>query len=175
MALAASQFTNTKRWQICPGRWGFTGTFTGPASYASGGETLTDAIWKAATGLKGLYAINFMPMLGNANTNAVGVAFDHTKVAGTSQGKIHIFDQVGAHTHDLLVVGGQGAGVALQIDVDSAAGVVGKTAATNRTLPGVAGTKNIGAPSGTTGLLANEAPATTNYGGFVCTFRGEGY
>lgn len=43
-----------------------------------------------------------------------------------------------AHSHALAIVGGQAAGVAIQFIPDTDAGVVGKTTATTRTLPGPA-------------------------------------
>jgi len=43
-----------------------------------------------------------------------------------------------AHSHDLAIVGGQAAGVAIQFTPDTDAGIVGKTTATTRTLPGPA-------------------------------------
>jgi hypothetical protein len=41
MALAASQFTNLKKVPVSAGLYMVTGTFTGPASYTSGGEDMT--------------------------------------------------------------------------------------------------------------------------------------
>lgn len=48
--------------------------------------------------------------------------------------KLLLFYPLAQHAHDLLVTGGQAAGAALQIEPDSAAAVLGKQAATNRTL-----------------------------------------
>jgi len=94
-------------------------SITGDASYTTGGYAFTPANI-------GLGVIDFVEF-DNASGN---VAFYNA-----STGKIQFFVD-GGNLPSVTVTGGQAAGPALQITPDSNAGVLGKTAATTRTIPG---------------------------------------
>lgn len=86
------------------------GTYTGPASYTSGGEDLTSTIL-AFLRCRQIYSLAFTPLVRASTGAQVPVAFDHN-VSGASQGKIRIgigggSVNVPSHTHDLLIIGGQ--------------------------------------------------------------------
>lgn len=92
---------------------------TGDNSYPTGGYALTAA-------QVGLGAVDFWEF---NSTGGYVVAYN----AATSKLLFYID---GANLPNVTVVGGQSAGPGLQITPDSAAGVLGKTAATTRTIPG---------------------------------------
>ena len=98
MAITTANFANTKRWPIAAGRWGFRTTFTGPSSYTSGGEPLTNALCLAALGLTRVESVQCSPIAGNSFANDSSLSFDHNAVSGSSQGKLHIYDQTGTNT-----------------------------------------------------------------------------
>lgn len=174
MALAATQFTAVRRYGLSPGRWTVTGTFTGPASYTSGGELLTNAILKAALGLRSLIFIDFTPAIPAAGTTATEFAFDHTPVTpGTDQGKIHAYaGGGGAHTHSFLAKGGQAAAGTDALSIKGTTPVtIGKEAATDATnIGGVGG----GVQAVTATTAASEIAGTTDLSTFICHFRAEG-
>lgn len=135
MALSAADFSNIKHTPLGPGRWMVTGTWTLPASYASGGEDLTTAILKATTRLNKIDAIIFTSKAGQITGSFDGVS------TATSQGKLHAFQAgLAGHTHDIKAIGGLTSSEALFLDASQS---FGKTAATDRTI--------VGATSATTG------------------------
>lgn len=89
-------------------------------SYATGGEDVS------AAGLGIARDPVFLAV--TVSEKRLGSEWDKTNK------KIKLFYPLAQHAHALLVTGGQAAGAALQIEPDSAAAVLGKTAATNRTL-----------------------------------------
>jgi hypothetical protein len=132
------------------------GTYTGPASYASGGEDLTATIL-ATLRCRQIYSLTFSPLVRASTGAQVPVAFDHN-VSGASQGKIRIGiggggGSVPAHTHDLLVKGGQ-IGSTTNDVATYATNILGKEQATDVTIAGVdSATKG--------GVLASTAAAGT--------------
>ena len=127
------------------------GKITFDASYTTGGLSLLPA----QIGLGVIDRIEF---------NQVGgfvVSYDYTAQ------KVKAFVD-GANLPTVKVTGGQAAGPALQITPDSAAGVLGKTTATDRTIPG--------ATFGLTAVPAAmaEVAATTNLATLVVEFRAYG-
>jgi hypothetical protein len=109
------------------------GTVTFDTSYTTGGEALT----AANVGLGVLEYIDFNPV--------AGFTFVYDYVAG----KVKAFAAGQSALPNVVVTGGQGAGPGLQITPDSNAGVLGKTTATTRTIPGA-----------TFGLVASGAGAS---------------
>jgi hypothetical protein len=95
---------------------------------------------------------------------AGGYIFEYVK----STGKVKAYVE-GSSLPDVKVTGGQSAGPALQMTPDSAAGVLGKTTATDFTVPGA-----------TFGLVAvpaasAEVAGSTNLAGVTFNFRAIGY
>lgn len=89
-------------------------------SYAAGGEDVSAA--KLGLSAEPLIVIA-VPTEKNLNGRV-----DHANK------KLLLFYPLAQHSHALLVTGGQAAGAALQIAPDDGTAVLGKTAATNRTL-----------------------------------------
>lgn len=116
-----------------------TFSITGDSSYTTGGYAFTPAN-------VGLGVIDFAEF-----DNAGG----YVAYYNSATGKIQFFVD-GGNLPNVVVTGGQGAASALQINPDSNAGVLGKTAATTRTIPG--------ATFGLVAVPANlvEVAATTN-------------
>lgn len=102
MAIAASDFSERKRWQ-CGNKTVVRAKYTGPASYTAGGEVLTNDILKAAFGLTHADLVQCETTLGATFTQGAQLAFDHTPVVGTSQGKFHIIDQTGTNVGTEIV------------------------------------------------------------------------
>lgn len=107
---------------------------------------------------------------------AGGYTFEYVK----STGKIKAYSATATGTiavtdGDVTITGGQAAGPALQITPDSNAGVLGKVAATTRTIPqatlGIAATTAV--LTGTAGALT-EVANTTSLSGVTFTFRAVG-
>lgn len=98
MAIAATDFTSVKRRGLGPGRVEVTGIFTGPASYASGGEALTQTISKAGLGLRRIESIDFQPLITQSDLASFKTAgFDYA-VSGSTLGEIHAYDAAGTET-----------------------------------------------------------------------------
>lgn len=97
MALAATQFTLTRRAPLGVRRYEITGKFVGPASYTAGGESLTEAILKTVGGIRTVEILSFTPLLDATFANAKALAFDRNKVS-TTAGKIHSYDAAGTET-----------------------------------------------------------------------------
>lgn len=127
------------------------GTITFDSSYATGGLSLTPA----NIGLGVLKRIQFN------NDSGYVCAYDYTAQ------KVLVY-QAGANLPSVKVTGGQVAGEALQITPDTNSGVLGKVAATDRTIPGATFGLVAGAAS------ANEVAATTNLSTLVVEFWAEG-
>lgn len=165
MAFGANEFTITKRLPIAAGVQMVVGKWTPSAAYTSGGETITQAICKAAFGLNTIYWMQFAPLVAANGATIAYAYFDHTVVAGTSQGKIRIVNANSPHLHDLLIIGGQGAGQAVQILPDGASPVLGKTTATSRTVASAQGTNGVQNNSVATiaNLAATEATAGIDF------------
>lgn len=124
-------------------------TITGDASYPTGGYTVTAAN-------VGLGVVDFWEF-----GNTSGYILEYVG------GKVKFYVD-GGNLPTVTVTGGQAAGPGLQITPDSAAGVLGKTTATSRTIPG--------ATFGLTAVPANmvEVPATTNLSAVVVPGRATG-
>jgi hypothetical protein len=127
------------------------GTITFDSNYQTGGMSLT----APNVGLGILDFINF--------NEVSGFAFEY--VASTQKVKVYVD---GGNLPTVTVVGGQGATSGLQISPDSNAGVLGKTQATTRTIPG-----------GTFGLVAVpaqmvEVAGGTNLSTLVAGFQATG-
>ena len=169
MALAATQFTSKKTVLLGAGMKMSVGTFTGPASYTSGGEDMTNALAKAIFGMVNVKYLSFTPLVDNDNAAlAVGVAFDHA-AAGSSQGKIRFVNALGAHLHSFLVKGGTAAAGTDTMNIKSL--VIGKEEATDRTNLG--GT-NGGVQNATAVVAGSEVVAATDLSGYVCRFMAIG-
>lgn len=129
-----------------------SGKITFDSSYTTGGLSLT----AANVGLSSIERIEF-----NSDSGYT-MAYDYTNK------KVQVFVD-GGNLPTVTVTGGQAAGPALQITPDSAAGVLGKTTATNRVIPGA-----------TFGLTAVpsaqlEVAATTNLSTLAVEFWAVGY
>lgn len=127
------------------------GTITFDASYTTGGLSLLPA----QIGLGVIDRIEF---------NQVGgfiIAYDYA----AKKAKVFVD---GSNLPTVKVTGAQAAGPALQITPDNNAGVLGKTTATDRTIPG--------ATFGLTAVPAasSEAAATTNLSTLTVEFRAYG-
>jgi hypothetical protein len=72
------------------GRYAIQGTYTLPASYASGGEILTNAILKAKFGINKIEQLMFAPAVDVTNSKELSLAFDHVSTS-TTQGKLRAF------------------------------------------------------------------------------------
>ena len=97
MALAATQFTQTRRSPLGVRRYEITGLFTGPASYTAGGESLTEAILKVVGGIRTVEILQFTSLLDATFANAKSLSFDRNK-SGSTAGKIHSYDAAGTET-----------------------------------------------------------------------------
>ncbi len=128
------------------------GTITFDSSYPTGGESLT----AANIGLGVLKRIQFNPVSGYILT------YDYANQ------KVLVYAAGGAALPSVVVTGGQSAGEALQITPDSNSGVLGKVAATTRTIPGA--TFGLVASGGAAGEVAN----LTNLSTLVVEFWAEG-
>lgn len=169
MALASSQFTNLRRQPLGPGRWMVTGTFTGPASYTSGGEDFTNALVKASLGLERLNVLQFTDLIDENNSAlGVGAEFDHNRTS-TSQGKIRFLNATRVHTHDFLVKGGTAAAGTDAINIKAT--VIGKEAATDATNTG---DTDGGVQSSTVQVASTEVAAATDLSGYICSFMAIG-
>lgn len=168
MAFVASQFSLVKRRPVAAGAWLVTGKFTGPASYASGGEALTNAILKAALGINHIDVALFTPLVDPTNALVVQLVFDHNATAST-QGKLRAFNSGNtAHTHSFLVKGGQAAAGTDAISIKGTTPVtIGKEAATDATNIGGAGG---GVQLSTAVGPASEVTSTTDLSLYVCRF-----
>lgn len=116
----ASTVTLTGDWmQSLGNRRATSGTLNLGNPYAADGIAVT----AAQVGLGVIEDLQVMP--------CGGYTFEYVK----SSGKVKAY-RAGNDVPDVVVTGGQGAGTALQMTPDTAAGVLGKTAATTRTIPG---------------------------------------
>lgn len=95
MAITASNFTNIKRRPFAAGAWRVTGKFTGPTSYASGGEILTNTLLHAVTGLNHVELMNFGPGVDVTNNLGLDITFDYNSTT-TTQGNIRCFQAGGS-------------------------------------------------------------------------------
>lgn len=107
----------------------------GALTYPAGGVPLTKAKLGCPTNIDELQIMD-------AGTSGFNIKFD------SANGKIRLFNPVGAHTHDITVIGGLTSSEALFLDASQK---FGKNAATNRTI--------VGATSATTGGVAPNAAA----------------
>lgn len=140
MALAASDFSRTARFHLGPLGKVWIGTWTGPASYAAAGEALTHAIAKTAFGMHKIHAISVGPLIdADASAGAVGfmAAFDYASTS-TTHGKFRALTSgLAAHTHDMLVIGGQAAAGTDTVTAPAATDILGKEEAGNAEILGV--------------------------------------
>lgn len=165
MALASSQFTNIRRRGLAPGVYVVTGTFTGPASYTSGGEDFTNALVKASLGIQNIQQLVFTRLVDDDNSSlAVGCEFDHARTT-SSQGKIRFIAATRPHTHDFLVKGGTAAAGTDAINIKAT--VIGKEAATDATNTG---TTNGGVQNNTQQTSQLEVSAGAALNGYVARF-----
>ncbi len=175
MALASTQFTALKRTPLGAGRWMVTGTFTGPASYTSGGEDLTNALAKSSLGIARVNVLNFTDLVDENNSAlCIKLEFDHNRTS-TSQGKIRAVN-VGqtAHTHDMKIIGGQAAAGTNTVTSPAATDLLGKEEAGNADILGADVLTKGGVMLSTATAAGSEVTATTNLSGYVCAFMAIG-
>jgi hypothetical protein len=165
--MALGTFSNIQRSAV-GNRWLVTGTYTPSASNQSAtGDAITAAALKQMR-LSKIDTLIFQQIHGNSAANLAGIAWERNTTAG---GKIHIYNAVAPHTHDVLALGGLTSSEPLFVD---AAVSFGKNAATNRTI--------VGATAATTGgvmpsaALANSTEAAAgNFSAyraeFICVGR----
>lgn len=165
MALAATDFSLVKRRGVAPGTWVITGKYTGPASYASGGEILTNAILKSALGINKIDSAIFSPFIDASGNAGVGLVFDHVSTS-TTQGKIRAINAGNtAHLHSFLVKGGTAAAGTDTVNIKSL--VIGKEEVTDRTnLGGTGG----GVQNSTAVAGGSEVAAATNLSSYSSRF-----
>ena len=170
MALATTDFTAMKRRPMGPGMWMITGTYTGPASYASGGEDFTNVLVKGALGINRIYSLQFSDLI-DADNSALSVTanFDHNRTS-TSQGKIRFSASTKAHTHDMKIIGGQGAAGTNTVTCPAATDLLGKQEAGDSDVLGADVLTKGGVMLSTVQNFQVEADAGTNASGYVCTF-----
>lgn len=170
MAIAASDFVVTSKIPMGVGRYEIFGQYTGPASYTSGGEALSNAILAAKLGIKSIEYLGFDPAPKTTTpTDAIQLAFDYIKTA-TTQGKIHAYQSgVNAHTHSFLVKGGTAAAGTDALNIKAT--VIGKEAATDATNTGGV---NGGVQAATAANAAGEVAAAQNLSTYVSRFRAVG-
>jgi hypothetical protein len=175
MALAAADFSQTKTTFLGPGRRMVTGIYTGPASYANGGEILTHAIALRATGLKEIHSLVFTPLVDHDSGVApiIGVAFDHARTS-TTHGKIRAFNATRAHTHDLSIIGGQAAAATDTVFCPAATDLLGKQEAGDALVLGADVATKGGVVSSAVQLAQTEAGAAANLSAFVARFTAMG-
>jgi len=126
-------------------------SITGDSSYPTGGYAVTPA-------QVGLGVVDFWEF-----GNGSGYVLEY--VVATGKVKFYVD---GGNLPNVTVTGGQSAGPALQITPDSNAGVLGKTTATTRTIPG-ATFGLVGVPSSLV-----EVAATTNLSAVTVPGRATG-
>lgn len=135
------------------------GTITFDSSYPTGGESLT----ANNVGLSVIEDIVIHPSSGYS----CEYDYDNEKVlvyAGGGQG---------AHTHDLLYIGGITATEAVAIDGGD---TLGKNAATNRTIAGADSATKGGVVASTASIAAaSEVAAATNLSSLTVRFRAAGH
>lgn len=162
MGILAADFTVTSTIKLGKGKRQVVGRYTPSGTYTSGGETMTAAIASAALGLSTITYFNFTPLVTAVGTTYSNLVYDGTP---TALGKIHAQGGgTSAHTHDLLVIGGQTAQThthdmkaiggltvseALALDASQK---FGKNAATDRTI--------VGSTSATTGGVVTASTDT---------------
>src|SRR5438445_7005502 len=140
MAIAASAFTVVSKVPMAVGRWRIHGKYTGPASYTSGGEALSNAIVAAKFGINHIEELSFSPAPKTTTpTDSIQLGFDYISTA-TTQGKIHAYQSLQAHVHSFLVKGGQAAASTDELSIKGTTPVtIGKESATDATNIGGAG------------------------------------
>jgi hypothetical protein len=171
VALAASQISNLKRAPIGGGLWMVTGTFTGPASYTSGGEDLTNALAKSCFGIQRVNHLSFTDLVDENNTAlAVTALFDHNRTT-TSQGKIRfVAAGVTAHTHDISIIGGQAAAATDTVFCPAATDLLGKQEAANALVLGADVATKGGVVAAAAVAAGAEVASTTDLSGYICRF-----
>jgi hypothetical protein len=154
------------------------GTWTGPASYAAAGEILTHAIAKAGLGLQKIHSLQFGPLLdADGSAGAIGViaAFDHNATS-TTHGKIRALTSgLAAHTHDFLVIGGQGAAGTDTVTAPAGTDILGKQEAGNAEILGADSATKGGVVASTVDQLAGDVATATNLSAFVSRFVAIGH
>jgi hypothetical protein len=170
VALASTQFTNLKKIPVCPGTYMVTGTFTGPASYTSGGEDLTHALALSSLGIRRVNSLHFTDLIDENNT-ALGVScqFDHNRTT-TSQGKIRFLAATRSQTHDMKIIGGQAAAATDTVFVPAATDILGKQEATNADVLGADVLTKGGVMLSTQQEVQVEVSAATALNGYICRF-----
>jgi hypothetical protein len=170
MALATTQFTNLKKIPVCPGTYMVTGTFTGPASYTSGGEDLTNAKALGALGIRRVTDLHFTNLIDENNAAlAVGCEFDHNRTT-TSQGKIRFVSATRSHTHDMKIIGGQAAAATDTVFVPAATDLLGKQEATNADVLGADVLTKGGVMLSAQQNVRTEVDSGTDLSGYICRF-----
>jgi hypothetical protein len=147
-----------------------TGTFTGPASYTSGGEDMTHALAKSCLGIRRVNTLSFTDLIDENNTALrVGCQFDHNRTT-TSQGKIRMIAATRTHTHDMKIIGGQAAAATDTVFVPAATDLLGKQEAGNADVLGADVLTKGGVMLSTQQEAAVEVTSTTNLSGYICRF-----
>jgi hypothetical protein len=171
MSIAASNFTNTKKFGHSTSYAEVRGKFTGPASYTSGGEQITTALAKAAfRGLTAVDSVTFGTGFKSGDSTGLLATWDFNPTAGTDFGKIRFFyTGQSAHTHDFVVSGNvtTSGTIVLATGLGGSAPALGRTNGTNQTLVG-GGAANI--QNSTATLAGTEVAAGVDLSGYVFTF-----
>jgi hypothetical protein len=170
MALATTQFTNLKKIPVCPGTYMVTGTFTGPASYTSGGEDLTNALALSSLGIRRVNSLHFTSLVDENNSSlASGCEFDHARTS-TSQGKIRFLAATRPHTHDMKIIGGQGAAGTDTVTGPDATDILGKQDAGDSDILGADVLTKGGVMLSTQQSFQTEISAGVDLSGYICRF-----
>lgn len=171
MALTAADFSNLEVAYLGPNLKVVTGKWTGPASYASGGEALTQTIAARGIGLKQIFSLTFTPLV-DENNAALGVqvVFDHN-LSGTTIGKIRCLSSgLTAHTHNLSVIGGQGAAGTDAVTAPAATDLLGKQEAGDALVLGADVATKGGVVAAAVVEATSEVAAATALNGYVSRF-----
>ena len=171
MALAAGDFVQSRSpIPLGVGVKLVMGTYTGPESYASGGESITTTIARSAFGVSKIYFLSFTPAVKAADGTSVTLVFDHN-ISGSSLGKIRAqAGGVGAHTHDISIIGGQAAAATDTVFCPAATDLLGKQEAGNAAVLGADVATKGGVVATTAGTTGAELAATTDLSDHVAKF-----
>lgn len=162
MAIAGSQVANYGRHPMGNGKWFIWGTITGPALYTSGGEVITKAVASSLWGVKDIQGLSCSPAGDTTWANGAIVNFQPTPTDTTNAGEFHFYvGGVGAHTHDISIIGGQSAAATDTVFCPAATDLLGKQEAGDALVLG-ADVATKGGIVATTAVVATaEAAAST--------------
>ncbi len=173
MALAVTDFDKVTVLPKGNGKFEIAARYTGPASYASGGELLTPAKCKSI--FAGVGQIDYLQVTpafpASGGATATMVAFEPVN-DGTNVGKFHFYNAMEAHTHDILIIGGQ-AGSTTN-DIANYANTLGKQETTNATIAGATSATLGGVVATAVGTTSSQITSTTNLSSLSCWVFGQG-